>query len=216
MREARASSQGIGARVGRKEDDRLLRGRGQFVADIRLPGMKDVAFLRSPVAHARIRGISIPPAQRSSTFMAADLVGVRPIRAVSGLRGFKVSEQPPLATDKLRHVGELAAMCVAATRADAEDLAASVTLELEELPAVYDMLEARNSDAALVHEHWPDNVFLVTFLDIDIAKAFDAPIRVSLEIRTARLCMVSVDGRGVVAFWDTRLEQLTVYSACQM
>src|SRR6266516_4786455 len=210
------SSQGVGARVARKEDDRLVRGRGQFVADIRLPGMKDVAFVRSPLAHAHIHGISIPPERRASTFTAADLAGVKPIRAVSGLRGFKVSEQPPLATDKVRHVGELVAMCIAATRAEAEDLAASVTLELEELPAVYDMLEARNSDAALVHEHWADNVFLETFLDIDIAKAFDAPIRVSREIRTARQCMAPIEGRGVVAFWDTRLEQLTVYSACQM
>src|SRR5439155_22523787 len=100
------ASQGVGARLVRKEDDRLLRGRCQFVADIRLPGMKDVAFVRSPLAHARIRGISIPPAQRDSTFTAADLVGVKPIRAVSGLRGFKISEQPPLATGKLRHVGE--------------------------------------------------------------------------------------------------------------
>src|SRR5215472_10397221 len=194
------SSQGVGARVARKEDDRLVRGRGEFVADIRLAGMKDVAFVRSPLAHARIRGISIPPHQRASTFTAADLVGVKPIRAVSGLRGFKVSEQPPLATDKVRHVGELVAMCMAATRADAEDLAASVTLELEELPAVYDMLEARKAEAALVHEHWADNVFLETFLDIDIGKAVVAPI----------------EGRGVVGFWDTRLEQLTVYSACQM
>ena len=216
MREARASAQGIGARLGRKEDDRLLRGRGQFVADIRLPGMKDVAFLRSPVAHARIRGISIPPAQRSSTFTAAELVGVRPIRAVSGLRGFKISEQPPLATDKLRHVGELAAMCVGPTRAQAEDLAASVTLDLAELPAVYDMLEARKSSTVLVHEHWGDNVFLETFIDVEISKAFDAPIKVSREIRTARQCMAPIEGRGVVAFWDTRLEQLTVYSACQM
>src|SRR5262245_26483515 len=135
------SSQGVGARVARKEDDRLVRGRGEFVADIRLAGMKDVAFVRSPLAHARIRGIC----QRASAFTAADLVGVKPIRAVSGLRGFKVSEQPPLATDKVRHVGELVAMCMAATRADAEDLAASATLELEELPAVYDMLEARKN-----------------------------------------------------------------------
>jgi aerobic carbon-monoxide dehydrogenase large subunit len=210
------SSQGVGARVVRKEDDRLMRGRGQFVADIRLPGMKDVAFVRSPLAHGRIRGISVPPDQRDSTFTAADLVGVRPIRAVSGLRGFKVSEQPPLATDKVRHVGELAAMCIAATRAEAEDLAAAVMLDLEELPAVYDMLEARKSGAALVHEHWCDNVFLETFIDVDISKAFDAPIKVSREIRTARQCMAPIEGRGVVAFWDTRLEQLTVYSACQM
>ena len=91
------ASQGVGARLIRKEDDRLMRGRGQFVADIRLPGMKDVAFVRSPLAHARIRGISIPAEYRSITFTAAELAGVKPIRAVSGLRGFKVSEQPPLA-----------------------------------------------------------------------------------------------------------------------
>src|SRR5207245_9951280 len=119
---------GIGARLGRKEDDRLLRGRGQFVADIRLPGMKDVAFLRSPVAHARIRGISIPPAQRSSTFTAADLVGVRPIRAVSGLRGFKVSEQPPLATAMMRHVGELVATCIDPRRVQAANIESSVAI----------------------------------------------------------------------------------------
>src|SRR5260370_33244513 len=101
MREARPSNQGIGARVVRKEDDRLMRGRGQFVADIRLPGMKDVAFVRSPVAHARLRGVSIPPDQRGATFTAADLVGVKPIRAVSGVRGFKISEHPQVASDTL-------------------------------------------------------------------------------------------------------------------
>jgi carbon-monoxide dehydrogenase large subunit len=210
------SSQGIGARLTRKEDDRLMRGRGQFVGDIRLPGMKDVAFVRSPLAHARIRGIEVPAEHRGSTFTAADLAGVKPIRAVSGLRGFRVSEQPPLATDKVRHVGELIAMCVAPTRAQAEDMAQSVTLDLAELPAVHDMLQARESGAALVHEHWPDNVFLETFIDIDIGKALDAPIKVSREIRTARQCMVPLEGRGVVAFWDTRLEQLTVHSAAQM
>ena len=67
--------------------------------------------------------------------------GVKPIRAVSGLPGFKISEQPVLATGKVRQVGELVAMCVAPTRAEAEDIAASVTLDLEELPAVYDMLQ---------------------------------------------------------------------------
>jgi len=211
-----SASQGVGARLPRKEDDRLLRGRGQFVADIRLPGMKDVAFVRSPVAHGRIRGVSVPPDQRGSTFTAADLVGVKPIRAVSGLRGFKVSEQPPLATDKVRHVGELVAMCVGATREKAEDLVASVMLDFEELPAVYDMLDARRNTAVLVHERWGDNVFLETLVDVDIGKALDAPIRLSREISTARQCMAPIEGRGVVAFWDSRLEQLTVYSACQM
>src|SRR5262245_63831661 len=207
------SSQGVGARLARKEDDRLMRGRGQFVADIRLAGMKDVAFARSPAAPA---GIRVPDEIRGATFTAAELAGVKPIRAVSGLRGFKVSEQPPLATDKIRYVGELVAMCIGATRAEAEDLAQAVALDLEELPAVHDMLEARKPGVALVHDHWADNVFLETFVDVDISKALDAPIKVSREICTARQCMAPIEGRGVVAFWDTRLEQLTMYSACQM
>jgi carbon-monoxide dehydrogenase large subunit len=216
MKPAAMTAQGVGARLGRKEDDRLMRGRGQFVADIRLPGMRDVAFVRSPLAHARIRGIEVPAEHRAGTFTAAGLVGVKSIRAVSGLRGFKVSEQPPLATGKVRHVGELAAMCMAPTRAQAEDMAQSVTLDLEELPVVYDMLEARKPSAALVHEHWADNIFLETFIDIDISKALDAPVKVAREIRTSRQCMAPIEGRGVVAFWDTRLDQLTMYSACQM
>ena len=112
-----ATGQGVGARLIRKEDDRLMRGRGQFVADLRFAGMQDVAFVRSPLAHARIRGIVIPPALKDAVFVASDLVGVKPIRAVSGLRGFKVSEQPVLATEKARFVGELVAMCLAPTRA---------------------------------------------------------------------------------------------------
>src|SRR3954470_8458519 len=150
------TEQGVGARHLRKEDDRLMRGRGEFVADIRLAGLQDVAFVRSPLAHARIRGISIPPQHKDSVFTAADLDGVKPIRAVSALPGFKISEQPVLATDKVRQVGELVAMCVGRTRAEAEDIAASVVLDLEELPAVHDMLQARGSDAPLVHEHWGD------------------------------------------------------------
>ena len=69
-----ATGQGVGARLIRKEDDRLMRGRGQFVADLRFAGMQDVAFVRSPLAHARIRGIAIPPALRDAVFIASDLV----------------------------------------------------------------------------------------------------------------------------------------------
>jgi aerobic carbon-monoxide dehydrogenase large subunit len=210
------NEQGIGARVRRKEDDRLMRGRGQFVADLHFAGMKDVAFVRSPVAHARLHSIGIPAPQRKSVFTHGDLGGVKPIRAVSGLRGFKSSEQPPLASDKLRYVGEPVAMCLAPTRAQAEDIAGAVALEFAELPAVHDMLAARDPSSALVHEQWGDNVYLETFVDVNIAAALDAPIKVRREIRTARQCMAPIEGRGVVALWDWRLEQLTIYSACQM
>ena len=211
-----SSGTGVGARVPRKEDDRFMRGRGQFVADIRLAGLKDVAFVRSPLAHARIRSIFVPDAVRSVVFTAADLEGVAPIRAVSGLPGFKVSEQPVLASGKVRQVGELVAMCVAATRAEAEDIAASVMLDLEELPAVHDMLAARRPDAPLVHEHWGDNIFLETFAEADLEAALDAPIRITREISTARQCMAPLEGRGVVATFDHRLDQLTLYTASQM
>jgi len=210
------SGQGVGARLPRKEDDRLMRGRGQYVADIRLAGMQDVAFVRSPLAHARLRGIHVPEAYRDRVFTAADLVGVNPIRAVSGLPGFKISEQPVLATDKVRQVGELIAMCVAPTRAEAEDIAAAVVLDLEELPAVHDMRQARAPDAPLVHEHWGDNVFLETNFEVDISAALDAPIKVSREITTARQCMAPLEGRGVVASFDHRLDQLVVTTSAQM
>ena len=67
---------------------------------------------------------------------AADLEGVKPILAASRLPGFKVSSQPVLAQDKVRHVGEAIAVCMAPTRAEAEDLAAAVEVDLSELPAV--------------------------------------------------------------------------------
>src|SRR5882724_3728166 len=142
------TGQGVGARLLRKEDDRFMRGRGQYVADIRLVGLQDVAFVRSPLAHAHIKAIHVPERFSDVVFTAADLAGIKPIRAVSGLPGFKISEQPVLATGKVRHVGELVAMCVAPTRAQAEDIAAAVTLELEELPAVYDMRKARDAATA--------------------------------------------------------------------
>ena len=75
------SDSGIGARVKRKEDERHLHGRGRFVSDILLPNLHEVAFLRSPLAHGRIRGIDIPEDLKSRVYKAADLTGVVPIRA---------------------------------------------------------------------------------------------------------------------------------------
>ena len=211
------SGEGVGARLRRKEDDRFLRGHGEYVGDVKLPGMRDVAFLRSPVAHGIIRAISVPDGLKDRVFVAADLEGVRPIRAVSGLKGFKVSEQFVLARGKVRHVGELLAMCVAATRAEAEDIVAQLDVEIEPLPAVADMLEARKAGSVLVHDAWGDNLFLETFVDGDIeAVAARAAVKVTREFRTARQCMSPIECRGVVADWSTRLEQLVLHSSTQM
>ncbi len=195
-----------------------MRGRGRYVADIKPVGTREVAFLRSPLAHARILGARVPVDIRDKVFLAQDLTGVQPIRAVSALPGFKPSVQPALADEKVRYVGELVAMCVADTRAEAEDIAARVEIDFEELAAIHDMLQARDADAALLHEEWGDNVFLESFVDVgDVdAVAARAAIKVEREFRTARQCMSPIEGRGVIAEWDTRLEQLIMHSATQM
>src|SRR3954462_2660958 len=89
----------IGARVLRKEDARHLRGRGQFVGDIRMPGMLEVAFLRSPVAPAIIRERKKPAGRESSVFFNDDMDGVSPITTRSSIPGYKVSAYPALAAD---------------------------------------------------------------------------------------------------------------------
>jgi len=206
----------IGAALLRKEDDRLLHGRGQYIGDIRLHGMREIAFVRSPVAHARLRHIHIPERWRESVYTARDLSTVRPIRAVSPLPGFQASEQPTLVTDKIRQVGELIAFCVADTRAQAEDVAAQVTLEYEELPAVVDMLEARKPGAVLVHDTVKGNVFIEVGFDGDIEKvARTAPVKVTREVRTARQVMSPIECRGFIAQWDARLAQLILHGATQ-
>jgi carbon-monoxide dehydrogenase large subunit len=208
--------EGIGARLPRKEDDRYLRGQGEFVGDIRLPRMQEVAFLRSPVAHARIRSIEIPSALRHCVFIADDLVGVHAIRADTTLAGFKSSLQPVLAVDKVRHVGEPVAMCIARTCAEAEDIASKIEVDFAPLPAVHDMLAARQAGAPLVHDGWGDNLFLTTDIDVDFAalKA-KAAVAVVRELRTSRQVMSPLEGRGVVTYWDRRLDQLVVISATQ-
>jgi carbon-monoxide dehydrogenase large subunit len=208
---------GVGASIERKEDDRYLRGQGEFIADIRLAGMREIAFLRSPAAHALIRGIRKPAGFEDQVFVNADLIGVEPILARSGLPGFKVSTQPVLAAGKIRHVGEPVAVCVAKSRAEAEDMAALIELDLEELPPVVDMIAARQPGSALLHEDWGDNVFLETFVDADLdAIKASAPVKITRTFRTARQCMSPLEGRGVVASWDRRQEQLLVYSSTQM
>ncbi|MBI1398406.1 MAG: molybdopterin-dependent oxidoreductase [Betaproteobacteria bacterium] len=208
---------GVGARLPRKEDNRFLRGKGQYVANIRVPGMMEVAFVRSPVAHARVRGIVKPAGMEGRVFTMADLAGVRPIVSDSGLPGFRSSAQYPLARNKVRHVGEAVAMCVARTRAEAEDLAEQVELDLEPLPVVADMLQALEPGAARVHDHWDCNVFLDTLVDDDLAAVrANAVITVKRTLRTARQCMAPLEGRAVLACPDARLDQLTVYTASQL
>jgi carbon-monoxide dehydrogenase large subunit len=215
--ELQRRAQGVGASVRRKEDRRYLDGEGEYLADLQLPGMAEVAFLRSPVAHARVRGIEIPEQHRDQVFLAADIAFARPIVAVSAAKGFKRSEYHPLTSDKARFVGDLLAICIGPTRAEAEDIAAACVVDFDELPAVWDIDVALKPDAPRVHEHWSDNIYLQTAIqtgDLDsVRKA--AAVKVHKTLRMGRHAGVSMEGRGVLAHYDRRMEELVVYSSTQ-
>lgn len=210
--------QGIGARVLRKEDERHLQGKGRFVADISMPGLQEVAFLRSPLAHARLREIRKPEGSEHQVIVRADMPDAQDIVADSALPTYKPSAQAPLASGKVRFVGEPMAMAFAPTRAEAEDIAERITAELDELPALPDVHVSRKRSADVrVHEHWADNHFLT----LNIDKRFDelsrdAPVVVRRQVNLARQCMVPMEGKAVLAYWDHQFDQLIVYSATQV
>jgi aerobic carbon-monoxide dehydrogenase large subunit len=208
------STQGIGARVSRKEDARHLRGRASFVA---VPGQREVAFLRSPVAHGRIAGIRKPAGAEASVFVRDDLADVADIVAPNTVPGYRISNCPPLAHGKVRFVGEAVAMCLAETRALAEDLCTRVVLDIAELPVLVDAHQARADASVRVHEQWPDNCFLTLNYDSGFAaESKDAPVVVSREISLARQAMVPLEGKAVLASWDARADQLVVYASTQV
>lgn len=210
-------SDGIGARVARKEDHRLLRGEARFVGDIVLPRQWEAAFVRSPVAHGRILAIRKPEGQEGRVFVSVDMADVHPIRPESSLPGYRPSTHHVLARDKVRFVGECIAICIAPTRAEAEDLAEAVEVEIEPLPAVVDALAARRPDAPLVHEDWGDNLFLKTEFNGDMREArAAAAVVIEREYHTARQCMCPMEGKGTLAHWDGKAGQLVVYTSTQV
>jgi len=187
---------GVGASLLRREDERHLHGRGEFVSDIKLPGTREVAFLRSSHAHARIRSIAVPPKAAGPVFTAADLPQIAPVRVVTRAIGAKSPAWPPLATDKVRYFGEAITACVAPTRAEAEDLAASVTVDYELLDAVVDPLRNMRGSPVLVHEHWGDNLYLERTIesgDIEGA-ARAAEITVTRRYRMSRQSGAPLEG----------------------
>lgn len=210
-------SDGIGARVQRKEDHRLLHGEARFVGDIRLPRQWEAAFVRSPVAHGRIVSVSKPEGLEDRVFVSEDMEGVRPIRAESSLPSYRASDQHALARGKVRFVGECIAICIAPTRAEAEDIAEAVEIEIDPLPPLVDALEARKPGAPLVHDDWGDNLFLTTTFEGDIDKAREAAeVVIEREYSTARQCMNPMEGKGTLAHWDGKAGQLVVYTSTQV
>jgi carbon-monoxide dehydrogenase large subunit len=211
------TGKGIGARVRRKEDHRHLHGRGQFVADIQMPGMLDVAFVRSAFAHGIVKGIDIPEQHAGKVFQASDFPDLKPIVAVPSIAGFKYSAHPALATERVRFAGEPVAMAIGATRAIAEDIADSVLVDIEELPAVVDMLAAVKPGSPLLREEWGDNVYVekeAEFGNLEEARA-NAALTITREYRMNRQSALPLEGRSILAYWDERLEELCIYTGSQ-
>jgi aerobic carbon-monoxide dehydrogenase large subunit len=209
------SLEGIGARVLRKEDERHLRGRGRFVADIVMPGQKEVAFLRSPVAHGRIRAVAKPSG--GEVLVAADFPGLSPIVTRSNIPGYRVSPYPPIASRKVRYVGDIVAVAIARTRAEAEDLCGQTAAEFDELPPIVDVRQGRSERNVLLHEEWGNNLFLETSFDSGIdAIVKTAPVKVTRRYRTARQCMHPMEGKGALAYWDFQADQLVVVTSTQI
>lgn len=217
MEKMARGGQGVGAAVRRLEDQRFLEGRGEYLADLQFPHMLEIAFLRSPVAHARLNRVIVPDQYRDQVFVAQDIAFAKPIISASAAPGFRSSEYPALARDKVRFVGEMIAMCVGSTRAEAEDIAQACELELDELPAVWDLEVALRPAGPRVHDHWPDNIYVETrFAAGDLASAKAAgPVVVKRNLRMARHAGVSLETRGVLAYPDRRMNELVVYSSTQ-
>ena len=152
--------EGIGARVPRKEDARHLVGKGNFVGDFVLPGLQEVAFLRSSLAHAVVTGVEIPETLAGKVFLREMMSDAADIGSPSSLPTYQYSALPPLASGKVRHVGEAIAMAVAPTRAMAEDLLEEVEVSYDELPVYHSAESALAATKEFMHPEWKDNVFL--------------------------------------------------------
>jgi aerobic carbon-monoxide dehydrogenase large subunit len=153
----------VGQPLRRREDFRLLTGKGRYVDDIGVPGMLHLALLRSPHAHARVAAVDLAAARAGtgvrSALSGADLAGkIGSIRPNWVLPGTKVPERPVVAVDRVRFVGECVALVVAETRAQALDALELIDVAYEPLPAVVDEEDAAGPGAPLLHDNVPDNV----------------------------------------------------------
>ena len=212
----------VGARVKRREDQRLLTGQGAYVDDHHPPGMLYAAFLRSPYAHAQVTQLDTSEAQTLegvvSVVTGKDLVPlVKPVRAASKMREYRETSFPPLAIDKVRHVGEAVAVVIAESRYIAEDAVERIVVEYDPLPTVADAEEAAKPDSPILHDDAGSNILLSReFARGDVDAAVEsAAVRVQDRFRFRRHATVCMENRGCLADYDTGTSELTLRSATQ-
>ena len=217
----------MGQRVLRLEDAKLLTGRALFIDDVELPGMLEVAFLRSDDAHGILRRIDVTAARSRpgvvAVYTAADLGDywrpgplLVPPPPVPGLI-FNAATQVPLVRDKIRHCGEALAMVVAESRYLAEDALEHVVVEVDPLPAVAGLEAALLPGAPLVHDQFGSNLAAqVRQQKGDYAAVRGSAARViARRFHYDRGASAAIENRGVVAAWDGRAGELTVWDTTQ-
>src|SRR5579859_6872226 len=161
-----AISQMIGAKIHRREDPHLITGNGQYVEDMVHTGALTMAIVRSPHAHARIKGIDATAAKALAgvvaVLTAADfkplLTGTHPVAPAFVAQKHTVPTRFPLADEETVFQGEPVAVVLAEDRKLAVDGAAAVEVDYEPLPAVVDLLKALESDSPKTHTTLPDNL----------------------------------------------------------
>ena len=218
----------IGERIRRNEDSRLLTGQALFVDDIEIPGMLHAAFMRSDYAHARILSIDVSAARERPGVVAvytAEDMGedwepgpplVSPPPTVKDVT-FYSRRQAPLVKDIVRHAGETIAVVIAENRYIAEDAAEDILVEYEPLPVITDLEQALAPDSPRVHDDLESNLAAHLYQqkgDYEAAKA-QADVVISRRFYLDRGAAVAMENRGVVAHWDEKSKQLTMWDTTQ-
>ena len=229
----RARKPFIGSAMLRREDRRLLLGQGQYVGDLVLSRMLHAVFVRSPMAHARIRSVDLTRAAAApgvayvlSGIELAQLLPTVPDHQVSLPSKWRATvkhhilnpQQALLAGDKVRHVGEAFAVVVAESRYAAEDAAALVEADFEPLPAVVNPEQALKAGAAIVHEQFGTNLIAeLAAAKGDAEGALrQAPHRLERRFHHHRYGALPIECRGVVSEYDGRTQSITIWSSTQV
>lgn len=212
----------IGQSVLRTEDPTLLIGRGEYIADMVLPGMLHAVFVRSPFAHAKINRITVAAAAAlpgvKLVWTGADIKGhCEGLLGALDIPNFVPTLQPLIADDEVRYVGEAVAVIVAANRRMAEDAAELVDVDYDELPIVANLVQARTADN-LANDQVPGNVIHHASRIADkLDEAFaSAAVVEQGEFHNNRISAAPMETRGCVARHEWTSGLLTFWSSTQM
>ena len=214
----------FGSGIRRREDPRLITGQASYTDDIKLTGMVQAAILRSPHAHARIRGIDTDAAKQApgvlAVYTGADTEGVlnpMPCAWVIPDSDVKVVAYPPIAKDIVRYVGDAVAVVVAEDRYQAEDALELISVDYEPLPAVVNPEAALQPGAPQLHEDAPNNQafhWVAAGGDTDAAFA-DAEVVVKDTILQQRLIPNAMEPRSAIASYMSSMGELTIWNTTQ-